>query len=181
MKIYTKTGDDGTTGLFGGDRVPKDAVRIEAYGTVDELNAVLGIVRCHNEDKKLDGYLHEIQNDLFNLGADLATPMKVKNEYIVRIQSKDSEKLEKWIDELDAELLPLTNFILPGGHPSASYLHLARNVCRRAERLTVSLSRNESVGSEALIYLNRLSDLLFVLARWVNHIHGTDEIKWEKR
>lgn len=181
MKIYTKTGDDGTTGLFGGDRVPKDAVRIEAYGTVDELNAVIGIVRCHNEDKKLDGLLYEIQNDLFNLGADLATPMKVKNEYIVRIRSKDSNKLEQWIDELDAELPALTNFILPGGHFSSAYLHLARNVCRRAERLTVSLSHKEPVGSEVLIYLNRLSDLLFVLARWVNHRQGAGDIKWEKR
>lgn len=181
MKIYTKTGDDGTTGLFGGERVPKDAVRIEAYGTVDELNAVLGIVRCHNEDKKLDGYLHEIQNDLFNLGADLATPLSVKNDYVVRIKSMDCEKLEKWIDEFDAELPALTNFILPGGHVSAAYLHLARNVCRRAERLTVRLSREESIGENVLIYLNRLSDLLFVMARWVNHATGHSEIKWEKR
>ena len=180
MKIYTKTGDDGTTGLFGGERVPKDAERIDAYGTVDELNAVIGIVRCQNKNPKLDGFLHKVQNDLFNLGADLATPMKVKNDYITRIQSKDSERLEKWIDELDAELPALTNFILPGGHPSAAYLHLARNVCRRAERLTVGLSHKESISSEVLIYLNRLSDLLFVLARWINLREGTAEIKWEK-
>lgn len=181
MKIYTKTGDDGTTGLFGGERVTKDAVRIDAYGTVDELNGVIGIVRSNSNDKKLDSYLHEIQNDLFKLGADLATPMNVTNDHIVRIHSKDSAKLEKWIDELDAELPALTNFILPGGHHSAAYLHLARNVCRRAERLTVSLSRKEPVGSEVLVYLNRLSDFLFVLARWVNLRQGIAEIKWEKR
>ncbi len=180
MKIYTKTGDDGTTGLFGGARVPKDAERIDAYGTVDELNAVIGMVRSQNKDGKLDGFLHEIQNDLFNLGADLATPMNVKNDYITRIQSKDSEKLEKWIDELDAELPALTNFILPGGHPSAAYLHLARNVCRRAERLTVGLSHKESIGSEVLVYLNRLSDLLFILARWINLREGATEVKWGK-
>lgn len=106
--------------------------------------------------------------------------MNVKNDYITRIQSKDSEKLEKWIDELDAELPALTNFILPGGHPSAAYLHLARNVCRRAERLTVGLSHKESIGSEVVVYLNRLSDLLFILARWINLREGVTEVKWGK-
>ena len=181
MKIYTKTGDDGTTGLFGGARVSKDAVRIESYGTVDELNSVIGLARCGNSDKRADDILLGLQNDLFNLGADLATPLTVKNDYIVRIRKDDIERLEQWIDELDAELPPLTNFILPGGHVSAAYLHLARNVCRRAERLTVRLSRDEPVGEHALVYLNRLSDLLFVMARWVNHRHGSEEIKWEKR
>lgn len=180
MKIYTKTGDDGTTGLFGGKRVSKDAVRIESYGTVDELNSVIGIARSMIGDKETDNILLQIQNHLFNLGADLATPLSVKNESIVRIQKDDAEKLEKWIDELDAKLLPLTNFILPGGHPAAAHLHLARNVCRRAERLTVTLSKEEPIGGHVLIYLNRLSDLLFVMARWMNHIAGMDEIKWEK-
>lgn len=181
MKIYTKTGDDGTTGLFGGARVSKDAVRIESYGTVDELNAVIGLARCTGIDKQADHFLHAIQNDLFNLGADLATPLSVKSEHIVRIQKSDVEKLEKWIDELDAYLPPLTHFILPGGHASAAYLHLARNVSRRAERLTVKLSHTESIGDSVLMYLNRLSDLLFVLARWVNHRAGMEEIKWEKQ
>ncbi len=180
MKIYTKTGDDGTTGLFGGERVSKDAVRIESYGTVDELNSAVGIVRCHNSDSKIDLMLHQIQNDLFNLGADLATPVSVKSDHIVRMELKDAEALEKWIDELDADLPALTNFILPGGTPAASYLHLARNVCRRAERLAVKLAHEEKIGQAVLIYLNRLSDLMFVMARWANHRAGKEETKWTK-
>lgn len=180
MKIYTKTGDDGTTGLFGGGRVTKDALRIEAYGTVDELNAVIGIVRSAKPPKALDAILHRIQNELFNLGADLATPYDVSNSYIPRMQAVHVEKLEHSIDAVDAQLPELTNFILPGGAPVAAYLHLARNVCRRAERLTVSLSKNENIGPLVITYLNRLSDLLFVLARWANQLAGEDEIKWSK-
>ncbi len=180
MKIYTKTGDDGTTGLFGGERVSKDALRIEAYGTVDELNAVIGLARCYADNDKTEDLLHEIQNDLFNLGADLATPLGIDNTLIVRMKSADCERLESWIDELDAALPELTNFILPGGHAAAAHLHLARNVCRRAERLAVGLSRKEKIGDYVVIYLNRLSDLLFVLARWVNRQKGFEEIRWGK-
>ena len=181
MKIYTKTGDDGTTGLFGGGRISKDAVRLESYGTVDELNSVLGLVRCHNADKEIDSMLHHIQNDLFNLGADLATPMSVRNKSVVRIQSKETRVLENWIDRMEAGLPALTNFILPGGTPAAAYLHLARSVCRRAERLVVKLSREEKISKAVIVYLNRLSDLLFVLARWANHKGGQEEIKWMKK
>lgn len=180
MKIYTKTGDDGTTGLFGGGRVSKDALRIESYGTVDELNSVIGIVRSAKPPKALDEILHQIQNDLFNLGADLATPYDVQNNYISRVQAAHIEKLERSIDAIDAQLTELTNFILPGGIPAAAYLHLARNVCRRAERLTVSLSKEELIGPFVITYLNRLSDLLFVLARWANKLAGEDEVKWSK-
>jgi len=181
LKIYTKTGDDGSTGLFGGGRVPKDALRIESYGTVDELNSVLGVAACYVKDKKISEVIHYLQNDLFNLGADLATPYDVKNDYIGRVSSKDVDVLEKWIDQLDIDLPELTNFILPGGSPAASYLHLARNVCRRAERLTVSLSREENIGPTILTYLNRLSDLLFVLARYANKVEKSDEVKWTRK
>jgi cob(I)alamin adenosyltransferase len=178
MKIYTKTGDDGTTGLFGGERVPKDALRIDAYGTVDELNSVIGLARCYAIDQKADAILNAIQSDLFQLGADLATPLSVSNAKIDRVQHGDCERLESWIDELDAQLPPLNNFILPGGGKPGAILHLARNVCRRAERLTVRLSHSESVGDHVIVYLNRLSDLLFVIARWVNKQQGQDEMKW---
>jgi cob(I)alamin adenosyltransferase len=181
MKIYTKTGDDGTTGLFGGERVPKDSLRIDAYGTVDELNSVIGLARCYAIDQKADTVLNAIQSDLFQLGADLATPLSVSNAKIARIQTGDYERLEQWIDELDPQLPPLNNFILPGGSKPGAMLHLARNVCRRAERLTVRLSRTEPVNDHVVIYLNRLSDLLFVIARWVNKQQGQDEMKWGNR
>lgn len=181
MKIYTKTGDDGTTGLFGGGRLPKDAVRIEAYGTVDELNSVIGIVRNQSAPKRLAEMLREIQNDLFDLGADLATPMSTKNDYIVRMADSDTVRIEKWIDELDGALPALTNFILPAGSPAATYLHLARNVCRRAERLVVRLSHSEETGTPVKTYLNRLSDLLFVMARYANHSAGVADEAWTKK
>ncbi len=181
MKIYTKTGDDGTTGLFGGERVFKDALRIEAYGTVDELNSVLGIVRNHNDDEKLSTILNAIQNSLFEVGADLATPMSIKNDYIKRLQVSEVEQIEQWIDELDDKLPELTNFILPGGSPSSAYLHLARNVCRRAERCTISLSKEEPIGKVVIQYLNRLSDLLFVLARYANFVAGIPDTPWIRK
>lgn len=179
MKIYTKTGDKGDTSLFGGQRVPKDALRIEAYGTVDELNSVLGIVRADNKEKEIDSIIDRIQNELFDLGADLATPRSQSSKSIKRIEAKDSKHLEKEIDQLEEHLKPLKTFILPGGSPVAARLHFARTVCRRAERSVVRLSRNEDIGDGITIYLNRLSDLLFVLARYANHATGVSETKWK--
>lgn len=183
MKIYTRTGDDGTTGLFGGGRVPKDSLRVEAYGTVDELNSVLGVARSHNEDQKLDQILESLQNELFVLGSDLATPITPKGDkpYTMRLPEGATQRLETLIDACDKDLPPLRNFILPGGSPCASNLHLARTVCRRAERLVVSMVRQDVVlSAEALTYLNRLSDLLFALGRWANHRAGVEEIVWKK-
>jgi cob(I)alamin adenosyltransferase len=179
MKIYTKTGDKGDTSLFGGQRVPKDALRIEAYGTVDELNSVLGIVRSDNAEPELDGILEAVQNRLFVLGADLATPRSLEKLNLRRIEPSDSKQIEKWIDALDDKLRPLKSFILPGGTAVASRLHFARTVCRRAERVVVRLSRNEDIGDEITVYLNRLSDLLFILARYANHVAGKSEVKWK--
>jgi cob(I)alamin adenosyltransferase len=179
MNIYTKTGDRGDTSLFGGQRVPKDALRIEAYGTVDELNSVLGIVRSDNSGDEIDGILEQIQIQLFQLGADLATPRSGKPARIRRIDAKDAQGLERIIDRLDGQLKPLKSFVLPGGSPIAARLHFARTVCRRAERIIVRLSRNEDIGEYITIYLNRLSDLLFVLARYANHSGKVPETKWK--
>jgi cob(I)alamin adenosyltransferase len=178
MKIYTRTGDKGDTSLFGGQRVPKDALRIEAYGTVDELNSVLGIVRADSVDPEIDRILEEIQNELFELGADLATPRSVERSKVKRIESRDVQGLEKLLDGLDEHLKPLRSFILPGGSPVAARIHFARTVCRRAERAVVRLSRNEDIGEAVMVYLNRLSDLLFVLARYANHQAAVPEVKW---
>jgi cob(I)alamin adenosyltransferase len=179
MKIYTKTGDSGDTSLFGGQRVPKDALRIEAYGTVDELNSMLGIVRADNQDAEIDRILSEIQNQLFELGADLATPRSVEKKVVKRIDPKDVQQLEKVIDAVDPVLKPLRRFVLPGGSPLAARLHFARTVCRRAERAVVRLSRNEDIGETVTVYLNRLSDLLFVLARYANQKARVPEVKWK--
>jgi cob(I)alamin adenosyltransferase len=179
MKIYTRTGDKGDTSLFDGQRVPKDAMRIEAYGTIDELNSVLGIVRADGTDPKIDEILSQIQNQLFELGADLATPRSVRKKHIKRFEAKDATPLEKTIDELEGHLKPLSNFVLPGGSPVAARIHFARTVCRRAERAIVRLSRNEDIGEGIIVYLNRLSDLLFVLARYANHIAKVPETKWK--
>ena len=178
MKIYTKTGDKGETALFGGERVPKDAQRIEAYGSVDELNCVLGVIQSLGPDKLIAESLQKIQNQLFELGADLATPKAHQSPMIPRITVKHSSFLEKIIDTMEKELHPLKTFILPGGTTIASHLHLARTVCRRAERSVVRLSRNEDIGDAVIIYLNRLSDLLFVMARFANHQSGQEEVKW---
>lgn len=179
MKIYTKTGDKGDTSLVGGQRVPKDALRIEAYGTVDELNSVLGVVLAGDADPELHTFLTPVQNQLFDLGADLATPRSVQRKNIRRIEPKDAHPLEKIIDAIEPRLKPLRSFILPGGSPLAAQLHFARTVCRRAERTVVRLSRNEDIGEGITIYLNRLSDLLFVLARYVNQKANIPEIKWK--
>jgi cob(I)alamin adenosyltransferase len=178
MKIYTKTGDAGETGLFGGQRVPKDALRIEAYGSVDEVNSVIGIVQSMNPPGKLVPMLSRIQNDLFVVGADLATPVVKSGMHVDRVEIAQSVVLEQFIDELEEELPPLKWFILPGGTPAAAQLHCARTVCRRAERDVVRLSHIEDIGEAVIVYVNRLSDFLFVAARYANHWAGAEEVPW---
>ncbi len=182
MKIYTKTGDKGETSLFGGKRVAKDDLRIDAYGTVDELNSIIGICRTLNPPKKVDQLLYKIQNQLFTLGADLAAPLsqKLKKE-IPRICEDDITFLEKSIDNLETANRTLQAFILPGGSHLAAQIHHARTVCRRAERLVVKLSRKEKIGKHIVVYLNRLSDFLFVLTRWINKNQNFVEIKWNDK
>ena len=181
MKIYTKTGDKGTTGLAGGRRVSKGYQRVEAYGTVDELNTLLGLALTLVENGDLRSELLEIQSRLFVLGGDLAAPPTGRDSEggrRVQILPAHRERLEKLIDRYDECTPPLKNFILPGGAPLAAALHVCRAVCRRAERCAVRLSETEEVNLEILIYLNRLSDLLFVLARWANHQAGFAEPVW---
>lgn len=177
MKIYTRTGDEGTTALFGGDRVVKSHPRIEAYGTVDELNAVLGVVLASGAEARLSDVLTRIQHDLFVLGADLATPDHARPT-VPRIGPDHVAALETDIDAADADLAPLRRFILPGGTIVAAHLHVARTVCRRAERLTVEAATREPINEHAVVYLNRLSDLLFVLARHANHTAGQADVEW---
>ncbi len=181
MKIYTKTGDDGTTALFSGGRVTKDHLRVEAYGTVDELNSVIGIARAHHPSRQTDTLLERIQNQLFHLGADLATPMDAKADWIIRITADNILWLEQSIDEMTADLHELKQFILPGGSVVGAHLHLARTVARRAERCAVRLSAQEAIGDYVIQYLNRLSDWLFTLARWENRRAGIKEEKWSVR
>jgi len=180
MKIYTKTGDRGDTGLFGGPRISKDAPRIEAYGSVDELNSLLGVVRAGGLDGDLDVLLARIQNDLFALGAQLATPDPAAHHTALIGQSHIAA-LEAAIDHFEEGLEPLSQFILPGGTPAAAGLHFARTVCRRAERRLVTLMQQSSdpIADELIVYLNRLSDLLFVLARSANHAAGFPEVPWQ--
>jgi cob(I)alamin adenosyltransferase len=181
-KVYTRTGDDGTTGLGGGQRVGKDTLRIEAYGTVDELNSVLGVVLAAGVNEKLVGALGTIQNELFHLGSDLCILEEDKAKMPVpRIEERHVVALEKLMDRLSEELSPLENFILPGGAAGAAHLHVARTVCRRAERLVVALSRQEPVGAGTVRYLNRLSDALFVMARHENKRRGIPDILWDSR
>jgi cob(I)alamin adenosyltransferase len=176
-KIYTRTGDGGDTGLVTGERVGKDAPRVAAYGDVDETNATLGLARLHTSgDAWLDEVLARIQNDLFDLGADLATPEQ-EGLQALRITAGQVTRLETEIDAMNAELAPLTSFVLPGGSAAAAYLHLARTVSRRAERNAVALSRSETVNPSAIAYLNRLSDLLFVAARRAN-ANGAGDVLW---
>lgn len=181
MKIYTKTGDDGETGLYGGGRVSKDDARIEAYGTVDELNALLGLARTEPLPAQIDQLLRQIQNELFDVGAELATRDPTAR-LATTLGDRQIGALEKSIDDFEATLAPLRQFILPGGTSSAAALHLARTVCRRAERRVVSLAAvpNEHVSTALVVYLNRLSDLLFVLARATNHAAGVPDIPWQK-
>jgi cob(I)alamin adenosyltransferase len=181
LKIYTKTGDGGATSLFGGARVKKDSLRIASYGSVDELNSVLGICRTCRLPKKADAILDAIQNDLFVLGADLATPQGNRSKNVLRIEAPSVTGLERHIDELEESLPQLKSFILPGGSEAGATLHFARTVCRRAEREVVALAGEESIGVVPIVYLNRLSDLLFVLARWCNVKAGKKEVKWTPR
>ena len=183
-RIYTRTGDKGETGLFGGKRMRKDDLRVEAYGTVDELNAVLGAVRAQGPEAEVDVLLFGIQNDLFLLGADLATPTPEDTHKgritIERVEPERTAGLEQAIDRYEAALPPLTQFILPGGHPVAAALHVGRVVCRRAERRCVALAGVATdLNPEILRYLNRLSDLLFVLARYANHHNGLPDVVWK--
>src|SRR5258708_2122470 len=179
MKLYTKTGDDGTTGLFGGGRVPKASARVEAYGTVDEANAAIGVARARRLDPGIDGVLAHVQEDLFTLGAELAcVPGREGKLAMALLGSADIERLEHAIDDADAACTPLKSFVLPGGSPQAAALHVARTVCRRAERAVVTLARSHPVNPPIIQYLNRLSDLLFVLARAVNMQTGHDDIPW---
>lgn len=180
MKIYTKTGDKGETGLFNGTRVSKSNLRVELYGTVDELNSIIGIARSFEPPALIGKLLKELSYLLFNLGSDLATPLTPKPKFTVpRISQENIEFLEMKIDEFDEKLPELKNFILPGGSRTAAFLHNARTVCRRAERLAVKLAYEEDLGEYAVIFLNRLSDLLFTAARMANYESGIEDIEWK--
>jgi cob(I)alamin adenosyltransferase len=181
MKIYTKTGDLGQTGLFRGTRVAKHDPRVEAYGNVDECNAMLGVSLCHIKHPEIHSIVSALQHDLFEIGADLATPPQNQEDSQWRIDSAMTEKLESSIDHFEKQLPQLSNFILPGGSLAGASLHYARTVCRRAERSVTKLAEQRPINPEIIRYLNRLSDLLFVLARAENHHSGSPETKWKKR
>ena len=188
MKVYTKTGDKGTTALFGGTRVPKDHIRIESYGTVDELNSYIGLIRDQEISQHYKNILIEIQDRLFTVGAILATPpeKEVMKNGALRLQNlgvieSDIDLLENEIDAMENSLPQMTHFVLPGGHTTVSYCHIARCVCRRAERLSVHLSHDEPVAPNAIKYLNRLSDYLFVLARKLTFDLKAEEVQWIPR
>jgi cob(I)alamin adenosyltransferase len=181
MKIYTRTGDDGTTGLLGRDRVPKHDLRVEAYGSVDELNSVLGVVHAGDTGHLLGELIPSLQASLFEVGAELATVDDAMLQKLARITDAEVVQLERHIDRLEAELPPLTRFVLPGGTPLAAALHHARTVCRRAERRVTALSDREPVSGAIVRWLNRLADLLFVMARWANARAGVPDQLWEPR
>lgn len=182
MKIYTKTGDDGKTGLFGGERVRKSDAQVDAYGNVDETNACLGVARAQGLSQPLDDLLERIQSQLFVLGAELATPAAHRKRLsLPLLGAAEIEQLERSIDELEAELPPLQSFVLPAGSQGASALHLARTVCRRAERGVVDIAEPLQLRPELVIYLNRLSDLLFVMARHENHTAQVPDVAWAPR
>ncbi len=181
-RVYTRAGDDGTTALASGKRIPKDSPRIEAYGTVDELNSVIGVAVAAGLHDSMHEAFFVIQQVLFNLGSDLAMTEEDKHKYPVpQVEPRHVEQLEAWIDSWNESLEPLTSFILPGGDLPAAQLHVARTVCRRAERVTIGLSRQESVGVSVIPYLNRLSDLLFVAARYQCHLTGNPDLLWDSR
>jgi len=186
-RVYTRGGDQGSTALVGGKRVPKDDRRIEAYGAIDELNSILGLARVFNTDApadpsqgRLEELLKRLQNQLFDLGSELATPSDGSYEGMYRVAAEDVSALEKEIDTLQQDLAPLDSFILPGGGKVAAFLHQARTVCRRAERDILRLSREQEIGAFVLPWVNRLSDLLFVLSRWVCKQRGESEFLWER-
>lgn len=179
MKIYTKTGDSGTTALFGGGRVSKSHYRVEAYGTLDELNAYIGMVRDQEVNQKRKAILIDIQNNLFSIGADMATASDAGKAKIPKLTEEDITQLENEIDQLEEPLPAMRHFVLPGGHTATSFCHIARCVCRRAERLSVALDQKEPVDPLAIKYLNRLSDYLFVLSRKISQEVGAEEIPWK--
>ncbi len=181
MKIYTRTGDDGTTSLFSGGRVSKTHLRVEAYGTVDEMNSVMGLARALRPSPGTDSRLEAVQRQLFHLGADLATPLDAKADWVVRMDAETVLWLETGIDVMTQDLPDLKHFILPGGAPAAAQIHVARTICRRAERIVVGLVEHEPVGEHVQHYLNRLSDFLFTLARWENMQAGILESEWSTR
>jgi cob(I)alamin adenosyltransferase len=181
-RVYTRTGDDGTTALGAGQRVPKESLRIESYGTVDELNSCVGLAIAGGLEPSIAKELTRIQNELFHLGSDLCMPEEDKAKRPVpRIEKRHVDALEQLMDRLSADLPPLENFVLPGGSPGAGRLHVARSVCRRAERIVVALSRIEAVGALTIPYLNRLSDALFVMARYENRFRGVEDVLWDSR
>ncbi len=183
MSIATKTGDDGNTGLFGGKRVPKDDERVEAYGAVDELNAMIGLVRAGSLPDEVDAMLLRIQSELFDLGAELATPREGNrhSEKIATFPSSAVEQVDRDLRLMEGRVPPLTSFILPGGHELAAFLQVCRTLCRRAERRAVTLARHEHISGIVLQYLNRLSDLFFMMAREVNSTFGVEEPEWNPR
>jgi cob(I)alamin adenosyltransferase len=183
VKIYTRTGDSGETSLFDGSRVPKSEARVSTYGDVDELNAFLGLARASVDDQQLAAMLERIQRDLFALGSRLADPSHRIAERVTKaaVTGEDIARLESWIDTLENELQPLRRFILPGGVAAGACLHVARTVCRRAERHTIALSREEAVGPQVIPYLNRLSDLLFVASRYQARLAGKGDLLWDSR
>jgi cob(I)alamin adenosyltransferase len=186
-RVYTRSGDQGETGLVGGTRVPKDALRIEAYGTIDELNSIVGLARVFNADAaanpardRIEAILKRLQNELFDLGSELATPPAAFYEGMFRVAAEDVKALERLMDECQKDLAPLDSFILPGGGKVSAFLHQCRTVCRRAERIVLRLGRDEDIGPWPLRYLNRLSDLFFVLSRWIATQAGEPECLWER-
>ncbi len=181
MKIYTRTGDDGTTALFGGGRLPKHHIRIESYGTVDELNSYMGLIRHRDVDTRSKDTLAEVQDRLFTIGSLLASDPSKQNLKTPGLKETDIGLLESEMDAMNETLPEMRSFILPGGDDTVSFCHIARCVCRRAERLTVLLAEKEPVPSEAVKYLNRLSDYLFVLARHIAHRNGIEETPWKPR
>jgi len=186
-RVYTRTGDKGDTALVGGKRVPKDSLRTEAYGTVDELNSIVGLARAFNHEApatpardRLEHILKRLQNELFDLGSELATPPEACYEGMFRVGDEQVKALEGLMDECEKDLEPLNSFILPGGGRVSAFLHQCRTVCRRAERIVLRLGREESIGPGPLRYLNRLSDLFFVLSRWIGKQNGEREFLWER-
>lgn len=182
MKIYTKKGDNGETSLFAGGRVLKNNTRVDAYGTVDELNSYIGLIRTYNDlPDPVPAWLEAVQNTLFIVGSDLATPLDARADWLVRLDEQPVQMLEQAIDHMDEQLPELTAFILPGGTPSAAHTHVARTVCRRAERLCVDLQDETPINPQVLVYMNRLSDFLFTLARYINLHNDEPETKWTVR
>ena len=187
-RVYTRAGDKGETALVGGRRVPKDSPRIEAYGTVDELNSIVGLARVFNAENLDAGDAHQflnevlcqLQDELFDLGGELATPPEAFQDGMYRVGGEQVERLEKWIDQCQRDLEPLKSFILPGGGRIGAYLHQCRTVCRRAEREILRLSRSEEINQHVLEYFNRLSDLFFVLSRWIAKQTGEPEFLWQR-